>query len=320
MVVIYTPEASFSRRLAKNSIAVSIKNMLNPLDEKKISSRFTKAAQTYDKAAVLQRAVGSALLERLHGIRLQAQTILDLGCGTGYFASFLKKVYPLAEIIGFDKSHGMLKQAQIKEKKEEFSQVRWLGGQAESLPFRDHSFELVYSNLMLHWSTDFAAALKELRRVLKPGGLLLFSMVGADTLKELRYGWAQVDDNSHVHIFPDMHDLGDALLQTTFADPVMDVDYFTLLYSDVFSLMKDLKALGVQNLSMDRHRALTSKKSLQTLVQAYEAFRNTAGKLPATWEIIYGHAWSVPQQAIEPAQSSNEIKISLKEIGGRRKT
>jgi malonyl-CoA O-methyltransferase len=293
--------------------------MLNQLDEKKIAFRFDKAAHTYDKAAVLQRTVGSALLERLQGIHLQPKTILDLGCGTGYFSSFLKEAYPSAETIGFDKSYGMLKQAQYKEKKDQLSKVHWLGGQAESLPFRDHSFELVYSNLMLHWSTDFSAMLNELRRVLKPGGLLLFSMVGADTLKELRYCWAQVDDNPHVHVFPDMHDLGDSLLQTRFSDPVMDVEYFTLLYSDAFYLMKDLKELGVQNLSIDRHRGLTSKKSLQTLIQAYENFRNAAGKLPATWEIIYGHAWISPQETVETDQGSTEIKILVNNIGGRKK-
>lgn len=293
--------------------------MLNQLDEKKIAFRFNKAAHTYDEAAVLQRTVGSALLERLQGIRFQPHTILDLGCGTGYFASFLKEAYPMAEIIGFDKSEGMLRQAQFKEKKDKFSKLHWLGGQAEALPFRNHSFELIYSNLMLHWSTDFAATLNELHRVLKPGGLLLFSMVGADTLKELRYCWAQVDANPHVHIFPDMHDLGDALLQVAFVDSVMDVDYFTLLYSDTFSLMKDLKSLGVQNLSIDRHRGLTSKKALQTLIQSYDTFRSATGKLPATWEIIYGHAWAVAQEATETVQSPNEIKISVNEIGGRRK-
>lgn len=293
--------------------------MLNQLDEQKIASRFNKAAHSYDKAAVLQRTVGSDLLERLQGIRLQPQMILDLGCGTGVATACLKKTYPLAEIIGFDQSFGMLKQAQAQKVKDELSKFHCLGGQAEALPFKTHSFELVYSNLMLHWSTDFSATLNELRRVLKPGGLLLFSIVGADTLKELRYAWAQVDDKPHVHVFPDMHDLGDSLLQAAFADPVMDVDYFTLLHSDVFSLMKDLKELGVQNLSIDRHRGLTSKRSLQTLIQAYDAFRTATGKLPATWEIIYGHAWTATQEAVETKQGSNEIQISVQEIGGRGK-
>ena len=294
--------------------------MLNQLDEKKIASRFNRAALTYDNAAVLQRTVANDLLERLQGIRLQPQMILDLGCGTGYATACLKKTYPLAEIIGFDQSFGMLKQAQAQKTKDEFSKFHCLGGQAESLPFSAHTFDLVYSNLMLHWSTDFSATLNELRRVLKPGGLLLFSIVGADTLKELRYSWAQVDDKPHVHVFPDMHDLGDSLLQAAFSDPVMDVDYFTLLYSDIFSLMKELKELGVQNLSIDRHRGLTPKRSLQTLIQAYEVFRTSAGKLPATWEIIYGHAWTSMQETVETKQGTNEIQISVQEIGGRRKT
>lgn len=292
--------------------------MLNQLDEKKIAFRFDKAAHSYDKVAILQRRVGSALRERLQGIHLQPQTILDLGCGTGHCAVFLKEAYPLAKIIGLDKSYGMLKQAQFKVKKAKLAGIHCLGGQAESLPFREHSFELIYSNLMLHWSTDFLATLKELQRLLKPGGLLLFSLVGADTLKELRYCWAQVDSNPHVHVFPDMHDLGDTLLQAKFADPVMDVEYFTLLYSSVFYLMQDLKALGVQNLSIDRQRGLTSKKALQTVVQAYETFRNAEAKLPASWEIIYGHAWS--QDALETNQTSHEIKIQIDNIGGLRKS
>lgn len=294
--------------------------MLNELDKKKIAFRFNKASLSYDKAAVLQRTVGSALVERLQGIRLKPLTILDLGCGTGHATSFLKKTYPLAEVIGFDKSLGMLKKAYTQTTNDGFFKFHCLGGQAESLPFRSHSFELIYSNLMLHWSTDFLVTLNELRRVLKPGGLLLFSIVGADTLKELRYSWAQVDDKPHVHVFPDMHDLGDSLLQTTFVDPVMDVDYFTLLHSDLFSLMNDLKALGVQNLSVDRHRGLTSKRSLQMLIQAYDMFRTSAGKLPATWEIIYGHAWAATQKAVKTTQRSNEIQILVNEIGGRIKS
>lgn len=286
--------------------------MINLLDEKKIAPRFNKAAKTYDQVAVLQRQVGMDLLERLQGIRCQPQSILDLGCGTGYIESFLKKAYPAAKIIGLDKASGMLIQAQYKEKGQASSKTHWVGGYAENLPFSDHAFELVYSNLMLHWSVDFTKSLHEIRRVLKPGGLLLFSMVGPDTLQELRYCWAQVDDKPHVHLFVDMHDLGDNLLQVSFSDPVMDVDYFTLLYSKALILMKELKDLGVQNLAQDRQRGLTSKGSLQKLIKAYEAFRNAEGKLPATWEIIYGHAWAAEKKTAQ--NSFNEIKIPLHHI------
>jgi malonyl-CoA O-methyltransferase len=289
--------------------------MINPLDEKKIALRFNKAAKTYDQVAVLQRRVGKALLERLQGIRCQPQTILDLGCGTGYIESFLKKAYPAAKIIGLDKSNGMLTQAQYKEKEQPCSETHWVCGYAENLPFSDQAFELIYSNLMLHWSVDFTKSLNEIRRVLKPGGLLLFSMVGPDTLQELRYCWAQVDDKPHVHVFVDMHDLGDSLLQTPFSNPVMDVDYFTLLYSKALILMKELKDLGVQNLALDRQRGLTSKGSLQQLIQAYEVFRNTEGKLPATWEIIYGHAWAAEKKTYQ--HNANEIKIPLHSIRAR---
>lgn len=287
--------------------------MINRIDEKKIPFRFNKAAKTYDQVAVLQQLVGKALLDRLQGIRYQPQTILDLGCGTGYMAAYLKINYPKAKIIGLDKATGMLKQAITREKKAGDSIANWVSGCAENLPFNDNSFELVYSNLVLHWSVDFNQSLKEIHRILKPGGLLLFSMVGPDTLKELRCAWGEVDDKSHVHMFADMHDVGDSLLQIPFADPVMDVDYFTLLYSDPIALMKELKALGVQNLAIDRPRSLTTKGALKKLLQSYGAFRNASGKFPATWEIIYGHAW-LSDEVVNEKSDFNEIKIPIHSI------
>ncbi|MCZ6924090.1 MAG: malonyl-ACP O-methyltransferase BioC [Rickettsia endosymbiont of Ixodes persulcatus] len=287
--------------------------MIIQLDQTQIAQRFNKAASTYDPVAVLQQQVGKSLLERLQGIRCQPQTILDLGCGTGYFEAFLKKLYPTAKIIGLDKSNGMLTQAQVKEKKYQLTDIHWVNGNAENLPFSDHSFELVYSNLMLHWSNDFIKSLKEIRRILKPEGLLLFSMVGPDTLQELRYCWSTIDEQPHVHLFADMHDLGDNLHQTPFVDPVMDVEYFTLLYSEALDLMKELKKLGVQNIAKNRHRGLTSKGTLKKLIQAYECFRTKEGKLPATWEIIYGHAWVAEKQS-QKQNGFDEIKIPLSSI------
>lgn len=287
--------------------------MIIQLDETHIVHRFNKASKSYDEVAVLQQQVGKSLLERLQGIRYRPQTILDLGCGTGYFAKSLKKLYPAAKIIGLDKSSGMLTQAQVKEKEYGLTDTHWVCGYTENLPFNDHSFELIYSNLMLHWSNDFSKSLNEIRRILKPGGLLLFSMVGPDTLQELRYCWSTIDNRPHVHLFVDMHDLGDNLLQTPFIDPVMDVEYFTLLYSEALDLLKELKKLGVQNLAKDRQRGLTSKGTLKKLLQAYECFRNQAGKLPATWEIIYGHAWAA-EKKLQRQNNLSEIKIPVNSI------
>lgn len=284
--------------------------MIIQLEQTHIARHFNKAARTYDSVAVLQQQVGKYLLERLQGIRCSPQIILDLGCGTGYFEPFLNKLYPTAKIVGLDKSSGMLSQAQLKETKYSLGGINWVNGYAEKLPFRDHSFELIYSNLMLHWSSNFIECLKEIHRILKPEGLLLFSMVGPDTLQELRYCWKTVDEHPHVHQFVDMHDIGDNLLQTSFAHSVMDVEYFTLLYAEALDLMRELKKLGVQNIAKNRQRGLTSKGTLKKLIQTYEGFRSQEGKLPATWEIIYGHAWSAEKQSEKPKEV-DEIKIPI---------
>jgi malonyl-CoA O-methyltransferase len=124
------------------------------------------------------------------------------------------------------------------------------------------------------------------------GGLLLFSTFGPDTLKELRAAWQAADDGVHVHDFTDMHDLGDALVRARFADPVMDVERLTLTYSDVEGVLQDLKAIGAHNAARERPRALTGKARFARFRAAYEGFRNSDGRLPASHEVVYGHAWA----------------------------
>ena len=150
---------------------------------------------------------------------------------------------------------------------------------------------MVFSNLTLQWCNDLDHVFGEIRRILKPGGLFMFSTLGPDTLKELRESWRKVDQYNHVNAFMDMHDIGDALMRTNLADPVMDVEEITLTYADVFKLMKDLKTLGAHNVTKGRPRGLTGKHRLQSMVAHYEAFRKN-GLLPATYEVVYGHAWS----------------------------
>ena len=264
--------------------------LADQLPEKRPARRsFEQAAQSYDAAAVLQQEVAQRLLERLDLMKLEPARVLDLGCGTGYCIPELMSRYKRADIVALDIARPMLEQARRRGRW--LHRPRCVCGDAERLPFEDESFDLVFSNLMLQWCVDLDAAFAELQRVLRPGGLLLFTSFGPDTLKELRDSWAQVDGDTHVNAFLDMHDVGDALVKTRFADPVMDVERITVTYPDVWKLMRELKQIGAHNVTVGRPRGLTGKSHMQQLVNAYERYRQ-ADVLPASYEIVNGHAWA----------------------------
>jgi len=187
---------------------------------------------------------------------------------------------------------------------------------AAGLPLRTGSVDLVFSNLMLQWCSDPDAVFSECRRVLKPGGLLTYTTFGPDTLVELRRAWATVDDLTHVNRFIDMHDLGDAMIRSGFAAPVMDVERCTLTYADAHALMRDLKAIGAHNINAGRARALTGKSRLTRMIAAYEAFRRE-GRLPATYEIVYGQAWAAGSAAAGDSPRDGEVRIPVSRITRR---
>jgi malonyl-CoA O-methyltransferase len=262
------------------------------LDKQRIRQSFDAAAAQYDVAAVLQREVSQRLLERLELMRLAPEVIVDIGCGTGISTVALLKKYRKAQVIGLDIAPNML--ALARKRTPWLRKLHCVCGDAEALPLADASCDLLFSNLTVQWCEDLDQTFREFRRVLRPGGLLLFSTLGPDTLKELRQSWQAVDSYNHVNAFTDMHDVGDVLVRAAYADPVMDMEVITLTYSDIITLMRDLKTLGAHNLSAGRPRNLTGKGRLRLLQTAYERFRRGDGRLPATYEVVYGHAW-LPQ-------------------------
>ena len=259
------------------------------IDKAQARRAFERAAASYDAAAALQNEIGARLIERLDLIRMQPTRILDLGAGTGVFADALLRRYRKADVIALDIAHSMLRRVQARGGW--FRKASCVCADGESLPFADNSFDFIYSNLMLQWCTDLEQAFKELRRVLAPGGLLLFTTFGPDTLSELRTSWEAVDGFTHTNAFIDMHDVGDALVRTQWAEPVMDTERVTVTYQDVRTLMQDLKQIGAHNVTLGRPRGLTGRCRLQQLTAAYEQFR-VDGVLPASYEVVYGHAWS----------------------------
>lgn len=277
------------------------------IDKQQARRSFARAAQAYDEAAVLQREVANRLLERLDYINFKPAVILDVGAGTGYCTTLLQQKYPGARMLALDLAQPMLRYARSKTSlwSRLRRKVEYITGDAEALPLADNSVDMVFSNLTLQWVNQLEHTLREFKRVLRPGGMILFSTFGPGTLKELQQAWHQVDAFTHVNAFIDLHDIGDAMLRVQLAEPVMDAEHFTLTYPDVFKLMRDLKAIGAHNVTTQRARHLTGKTRMQQLEAHYELFR-VEGVLPASYEVVYGHAWA-------PLQSGT-LSISLDQI------
>lgn len=268
------------------------------LDRASVRASFDRASNRYDAAAILQAKVRDELLERVEVFeRLDPRVVLDLGSGTGRGTRELKQRFPQALVIAMDIAPGMLREAQRHSRL--FRRFERVCADALRLPFADASVDLVFSNLMLQWCDDLDVALAEIRRVLKPTGLLMFSTFGPDTLHELRAAWSQVDGYVHVNRFLDMHDIGEALMRSGLMEPVLDVDHHQLTYSDVMTLMRDLKAIGAHNVTAGRPRGLMGRARIQKLSAAYEAFRSD-DRLPATYEVVYGAAWGATGKPAMP--------------------
>ena len=163
-----------------------------------------------------------------------------------------------------------------------------------ALPFAPDRFDLVFSSLTVQWSASEPRVFAEVQRVLRPGGLFLFSSLGPETLHELRAAWADVDPRPRVNRFADLHDIGDALVNTGFQDPVMDREDLVLEYRRVIDLMRDLKGIGATNAARERAAGLTGKGRIAAVIDAYERFRRD-DRYPASYEVVYGAAFGAPE-------------------------
>ena len=281
------------------------------IDTRAVRLHFGRASGTYDAAAVLQREVASRLAARLDVVRLEPSRVLDAGCGTGDALVEFATRYPRAGRVALDLALPMLECARAKTAPRRSFAGRLLAprlgrpaggtpvfacGDIAALPFSPASFDLVWSNLALQWVPDPRRAFAECLRVLAVGGLFAFSTFGPDTLGELTRVFAAIDGEPHVSRFVDLHDLGDMLVAAGFADPVMEMERFTLTYADPAAMLRDLKAIGATNATAGRARGLMGRRRWQQVQAGLEALRADTpdGRVPATYEVVYGHAWKAP--------------------------
>jgi len=252
------------------------------IDRRAARRRFERASQTYPRASRLEDEIAARMLERLDYVKLVPRRVLDAGSGPPRRA--LAKRYPQASVIALDFSLPMLPKRGFVARLAGSRRVA-VCADLEHLPLADASVDLVWSNMALHYLSDPLAAFREFHRVLAANGLLMFSTLGPDTLKELRAAAGA----ARVHHFTDMHDLGDMLMAAGLSAPVMDMEMLQLAYPDADTLLNDLRASGQTSARADRPRGLSAKTFGARL-------RRALGDKPkATFEVVYGHAWKAEE-------------------------
>lgn len=263
-----------------------------------IRRRFDRAAADFDRADFVHSVTRDGLLDRLQPVLLEASSVLDLGAATGTTARLLHKRFKRARIVAVDISHPMLQQAQSK--RSWFSRTSAVQADAAHLPFADGAFDLVIANQLLPWIASPETVFGEVARVLRKGGLFAFASLGPDSLRALRAAWQSVDDGAHVIPFPDMHDLGDALVRAGLSDPVLDVDRLTVTYETPARLFADLTRAGARNPLTGRARALTGRRRFAAMVEALRG-PDEAGPFAIELELVYGHCWGAGSRPVPAA-------------------
>ncbi len=295
-----------------------------------VRQHFEKAGAGFGAHAAVFKAVAERLRERLDVLAIEPERVLDLGCRSGYQLAALQQRFPQAQIIGADPAPGPDSEAQ--ERAESWSS--WLRRpwrsvrsslQSESttpgrvacdphaLPFASGSFDLVVSNLLLPWCHAPHRVFEEVARVLKTGGAFFFTSAGPDTLLEYRAAWARIDSHLHGFGLIDMHDLGDSLMASGFAAPVLDRDNLRVEYPDVGALQRELQALGAANIANGRRYGLMSP----SVRRALDSATADGERFAVTLELVQGHGWK-GELEVPGRQSGGEYRVSIDSLRGSR--
>jgi len=262
---------------------------------------------SFDGGDFVHAATRHGLLSRLAPLLVYAKTVVDLGAATGAANRSLAKRFKGAHIISIDLAHGMLGAARSKKpwlSKDSFAQA-----DARALPLPNGCVDVIFSNMLLPWFDDPGPVFAEIARVLRKGGVFAFATLGPDSLQEIRRAWRQIDDGVHVNRFPDMHDLGDGLVNAGLRDPVLDVDRLSVSYTSCMQLFADLTAVGARNSLGQRSSGLTGRERFTAMTQVLD----DGGGIVLDLELVYGHCWGSG-----PRNDPGNFKIDANQIPIRR--
>ncbi len=283
---------------------------VNSIRRRDVIRRFDLAAAAFADNDFVHRHAFDALLERMQPMQIKAARILDLGSAVGVGSRLLAKSFRRSHVTSLDISQNMLVCA--RRKRSRFARVSELRADATQLPLQPGSMDIVFANLLLPWITDLDVLFSQIARVLRVGGLFVYSTLGPASLQDLRLAWSNCDGYAHVIPFIDMHNVADAVMRSGLRDPVADVDPLIVSYRDLPSLFRDLTATGARNCLRARSPGLTGKNQFQCMTDHLQS-QFQGGTLSIELELIYGHAWGDG-----PPQAPGEFRVDPSQIGRRR--
>jgi len=252
--------------------------------KRKIINSFSIKSSTYDKYSIVQKEVTKRLLERIKLLKIKPSNVLDIGSGTGHLMQKMFSNFSDSNLVCLDISKEMLKVS--KEKNTKFNLIC---GDAEELPLKEESFDLIMTSFTLQWCNDLKKIFSDIKKLLTKNGVFIFSTVGPDTLFELRESFERIDNFQHINNFKDMHLYGDLLISLDYVDPVLDVERIVIQYESFTELLKSLKCTG-SNIVLSKKDNTLSQSEIINLEKEYTKFKKD-NFYPATYEVIYGIAW-----------------------------
>jgi NADH dehydrogenase [ubiquinone] 1 alpha subcomplex assembly factor 5 len=296
---------------AQGRNAGTMSEPMTVFDRRAVRLHRDRAARTLGEHDFLFRESAARLVDRLDDIVRQFPQVLDLGCHSGEMSHILDARSGIETLVQCDLSARMAASAGGLS----------VAADEELLPFADGAFDLIISNLSLHWVNDLPGALIQARRALKPDGLFLAAMLGGHTLTELRQSLMEAETkveggfSPRVSPFVDVRDGGDLLQRAGFALPVADADVISVSYTDPFRLLADLRGMGETNAVFERRKGATRRATLMAAAEAYRNnFGGPDGRLPATFEVIYLTAWAPhpsQQKPLRPGSARSRLSDAL---------
>jgi len=253
------------------------------INKKAVKASFSKAAGHYDRFADLQREIGHHLFHMMPVTVKHANSMLDLGCGTGYFSALLREINSNASLICFDLSPQMLQQTAQRKLK----LCHYVEGDIDAQPFTTGQFDLIFSNLVLQWSEQLSLSLQQTNQALNNGGNLCFSTLLDGSLFELQQAWKSVDSAVHVNHFLSAEQVLTAVNLAGYQQVNIHTETRVKKYSNVISVLKALKGIGANHVHDRDTKQTSNRQLLKQLELGYQPFKDQDGYYNLSYQVCY---------------------------------